>query len=272
MQKMWSSLLKKVLWNLSRGKAKAKSAFTRVRRHLLVHIQDEEVDVDSIKEMCDALDDSEQETMDIMLRLSDRYKDKNDSQANYKLSQEIEQLEIEYSSAQNWAQEIIDSKLLKSSKKPAHQPDEYGSGSHTVKITEQSQLQSAASRQPITGSGDRLFLIEPSVLGNDQDNSLDKSSLIGHDLWRQLKRVTIPLFSGDKRTYQNWKAAFMACIDKAPATAEYKLLQLRQCLTGEALKVIKSLGYSATAYEAAKYRLERKFGGKDDKLLCTLRR
>ena len=123
-------------------------------------------------------------------------------------------------------------------------------------------MQLATSRQPITDSGDRLFLTEPSVLGNDQDNSLNESNLLGHDLWRQLKRVTIPSFSGDKRTYQNWKAAFMACIDKAPATAEYKLLQLRQCLTGEALKVIESLGYSETAYEVAKNRLERKFGGK----------
>ena len=43
------------------------------------------------------------------------------------------------------------------------------------------------------------------------------------------------------------KAAFMACIDKAPATPEYKLLQLQQCLTGEALKAIESLGYSAAA-------------------------
>lgn len=55
---------------------------------------------------------------------------------------------------------------------------------------------------------------------NDQDNVLNESSLIGHDLWRQLKRVTISVFSGDKRTYQNWKAAFMACIGKASATAE----------------------------------------------------
>ena len=54
----------------------------------------------------------------------------------------------------------------------------------------------------------------------------------------------------------------MVCIDKVPAMAEYKLLQLRQCLTGEAFKVIESLGYSATAYEAAKDRLEKKFGGK----------
>jgi len=33
------------------------------------------------------------------------------------------------------------------------------------------------------------------------------------------------------------------------------------CLSGEALKAIESLGYSPTAYEAAKERLERKFGG-----------
>lgn len=85
---------------------------------------------------------------------------------------------------------------------------------------------------------------------------------IGQDLWRQLKRVQIPVFSGDKRSYQSWKAAFLACIDSAPATGEYKLLQLRQYLSGEALKVIENLGHSATAYEAAKERLERKYGGR----------
>ena len=50
-------------------------------------------------------------------------------------------------------------------------------------------------------------------------------------------------------------------MDQAPATPEYKLLQLRQCLAGEALKSIESLGHSATAYHAAMDRLERKFGG-----------
>ena len=58
------------------------------------------------------------------------------------------------------------------------------------------------------------------------------------------------------------KASFLACIDSAPATAEYKLLQLRQYVSGEALKVIDSLGHSATAYEAAKSRSDRKYGGK----------
>ena len=65
-----------------------------------------------------------------------------------------------------------------------------------------------------------------------------------------------------QETYQNWKAPFLACIDSAPATDEYKLLLLRQYVSGEALKVIDNLGQPAAAYEAAKDRLERKYGGK----------
>ena len=98
-------------------------------------------------------------------------------------------------------------------------------------------------------------------LDEGTSQNMADSALIGQDLWKQFKRVSIPVFSGDKRTYSNWKAAFLACVDQAPATPEYKLLQLRQCLAGEALKTIESLGHSAGAYQAAKERLEQKFGG-----------
>ncbi|KAJ8050677.1 hypothetical protein HOLleu_03974 [Holothuria leucospilota] len=81
-------------------------------------------------------------------------------------------------------------------------------------------------------------------------------------MWKQLKRVSIPVFSGDVEVYENWKAAFLVCIDVAPATPEYKLLQLRQYLSDEALMVIENLGHSAKAYQSAKDRLERKYGDK----------
>ena len=51
-----------------------------------------------------------------------------------------------------------------------------------------------------------------------------KAQSIGQDLWRQLKSVEIPIFSGDKRKYQSWKVAFIAFIDNAWVTVEYKLL------------------------------------------------
>ena len=87
------------------------------------------------------------------------------------------------------------------------------------------------------------------IYDSGQRQNVTDSALISQDLWKQLKRVTIPVFSGEKKTYQNWKAAFTACVDQAPATAEYKQLQLRQCLAGEALKAIESLGHSAAAKE-----------------------
>ena len=69
------------------------------------------------------------------------------------------------------------------------------------------------------------------------------------------------MFSGDKKSYHNLKAAFTVCVDQAPVTAEYRLLQLRECLAGEALKAIESFGHSSAAYQAAKELVEWKFGG-----------
>ena len=53
----------------------------------------------------------------------------------------------------------------------------------------------------------------------------------------------------------------MVCVDKAPTSSEYKLLQLRQYLSEEAIRVTESLGHPTTAYQATKERLERKYGG-----------
>ena len=97
-----------------------------------------------------------------------------------------------------------------------------------------------------------------------------ESERIGNDLWRQLKRVSIPIFDGDKRQYGNWKSAFTVCIDHVLATAEYKLLQLRQYIHGDALKSIEEHGDSEYAYQAAKERLERKNGGQRRKILLHI--
>ena len=63
----------------------------------------------------------------------------------------------------------------------------------------------------------REKLIEQTVSqGNiHEPESCDVYS-IGEDVWRQLKRIQLPVFTGDKRSYPNWKAAFMACVDTAP--------------------------------------------------------
>ncbi|XP_065185806.1 uncharacterized protein LOC135816538 [Sycon ciliatum] len=84
----------------------------------------------------------------------------------------------------------------------------------------------------------------------------------GHEPWTQMKRVSIETFTGDKRKYEEWKASFIACVDSSPATPEYKFLQMKQFLGGDALQVVANLGYTQRGYDTAKARLEKKFGGK----------
>ena len=104
-------------------------------------------------------------------------------------------------------------------------------------------------------------------LGNSDANNKSLTQKIGQDLWRQLKRVSIPLFNGDKINYKNWKPFFNVCVDQVPATAEYKLLQLRQYVPGEAPNEMKNLDHSSLNYEAAIDQLEREYGGQRHKLM-----
>ena len=113
---------------------------------------------------------------------------------------------------------------------------------------------------------DKSFTVPSNVCPRDCSNPLD----VGADLYQQLKRVSIPTFSGEKRSYATWKAAFVACIDKSKASPEYKLLQLRQYLKGPALQATDGLGHSAAAYEAAKSRLERKHGGEPRRIAACM--
>ena len=147
-----------------------------------------------------------------------------------------------------------------------HEPEQHGNAGGVTDVNSHDQhVQSsehcgAKSEKSQATINAHAAEFEPTQSYMYTDSRSDVS--IGNDMWRQLKRVQIPTFSGNKKNYQNWKAAFLSCIDSAPATPEYKLLQLRQYLSGDALKVIDSLGHSATAYEAAKDRLDRKYGGK----------
>jgi len=96
--------------------------------------------------------------------------------------------------------------------------------------------------------------------GGNLDNSSAKDSHVA-DPNKQLERIRIPKFSGDKMKYSSWWAAFSSCVDETSLSPQFKMLRLESCLEGEAAATVKGLGYSSAAYEAAKTRLSRKYGG-----------
>ena len=101
--------------------------------------------------------------------------------------------------------------------------------------------QAHTSFQPLSSSNEVQFLTP--IVSQPLSSSYDQISI---DSTAALKRVSIPKFSGNKKGYEAWKAAFYACVDHARASPEYKLLRLHECLQGEALKVIESLGHCSS--------------------------
>ena len=206
--------------------------------------------------------DTLETAMDTMTSLTDKYKETRDRDSNSKLCQEIERLEIEYSAAQWQAQEVLAEisnlnkcvkhlgsnvpRPLDSSELPAEGQSQNSVSTEREKVHQPSvtikETDYDSRKVPLSQTAAKFLHSaipsqgRPHSFGEYTSQTANNTSLIGQDLWRQLKKVTIPVFSGDKRTYQNWKATFVNCVDQAPATPEYKLLQLRQCLVGEALK------------------------------------
>ena len=129
---------------LKQFKAKSKSHFTKLRQCLLVALQEETVDIniDKINALCEELDGVEEEVLDIMTKLSYKYKEQKDSKMCIKVSQEISQIEQEYTNGQNRAQQMLDRRLI--DLRPAYQQEDRDS----VSRKKQNLMQSASYNRP----------------------------------------------------------------------------------------------------------------------------
>ena len=86
--------------------------------------------------------------------------------------------------------------------------------------------------------------------------------LVQGSLHVKLKGADLPKFSGeDKADYEPWRAAFMSIVDGMDIPVGEKVLRLPISLTRKALTLVKDLRYFINAYERAKEKLEKKYGG-----------
>jgi hypothetical protein len=177
--------------------------------------------------------------MNIMEQLVTIYNENLDQDNIQKMSAETDTMEAEFSSTMEHAHRALDEK--------ADVAFARVNDSHSEAIEETQSNVPIVEYRDIGSYGG----FEVPDRRQHRRTNFTAGEHIGQDLWKQLKWVSIPVFSADKRNYESWKASFIACVDMAPASAEYKLLQLRQYLSGEALKVIENLGHSAASYDTA---------------------
>ena len=272
--------------SLRQQKAKDKSAFTRIKNKLL-SLPDEE-DYPSrreVKAACQKLCEVQEGTMSTMEELSQEYFISKEKKKRKKLTGEMDKIEAEFSEVHEKAQEYLDSRKdeLSTLATDASENTRRRRIEESVarKSVEKQALEEQVKReQDIARQKEDLQELRcqyRSRLFDDEDlqdlkeseskgletgktpvnNWVESRSTqsLGKDMWNQLKRVSIPVFN--LKIVRGLEKGFHGI-----ATPEYKLLQLRQYLSGEALKVVEPLGHSAGAYKTAKKRLERKFGGK----------
>ena len=267
--------------DLKQDKARQKSSFTRIKNKLLRMLDEQDYPSRrEIKEMCHQLSDAQERAMETMHRLSMEYALLKDREKRKKVVEEMNKLELEFLEVNEKAQEYLDAhkdelssleteasentrrcRITESVAKKSTEQIRRDETRHKEKFDDYKESSRELNRhyKETFDSGGRKFTKE-----------LYEEPTLGWNMWNQLKRISIPVFNGDRRAYEGWKAAFMACVHQAPATPDYKLLQLRQHLSGEALKIVEPFGHSAAAYEAAIALLERKLGGQRRKLALHL--
>ena len=102
----------KRLTRIKLEKTKAKSAFTRARRHLVtlfVRVDDSEtVDIAKVNEACHALETAQDRVLELLTQLSVEYTTLEDWQNIEKVSAEIDRLDLEFSDSHGQAQSYIE--------------------------------------------------------------------------------------------------------------------------------------------------------------------
>ena len=158
--------------------------------------------------------------METMGKLSEDYLLTKDKEKRRRLGDEMEKLEVEFSEAHDQAQEYLTIARKNATKDTRRR--------RVKESVAWKSVETSAVKLEFKGSNKAQSCVEKST------ESYSAPSL-GQDMEKQLKRVSIPRFYGDKSLYGSWETASVACVDKVPATPEYKLPQLRQYLSGESL-------------------------------------
>ena len=209
--------IEKRIEDFKQDKARQKSSFTRIKNKLLRML--DEKDYPSrreIKEMCHQLSDAQERAMETMHRLSMEYALLKDREKRKKVVEEMDKLELEFSEANEKAQEYLDARKDELSSLAT----EVSENTRRCRITESEAKKSAEQmRRDETMHKEKFDNYKESLreLNRHYKETFDSGGrkftkepyeepTLSRDMWNQLKRVSIPVFNGDRRAYEGWKA------------------------------------------------------------------
>lgn len=239
---------------LKREKKNAKSNLTRMLNQLAVLVSDEKYDRRKIVEVIERLERLRDEVMRILEELETVYSKLQDEENERKTSKEMEEVSEQVDRELGEARVImlaqVNSSISRMARNGGSEDKEKAQrmceSQHFGEDKREDNRVPSEERRPICiDSPERSHSQTPTRhTSNPQVGDLFNSS---NAVNGQLERIKIPVFGGNKLEFPRWHAAFSSCVDSSSLSAQFKMLRLEGCLTGEAAQMVKGLGYSEGA-------------------------
>ena len=106
---------------------------------------------------------------------------------------------------------------------------EIKAGEEADELMERIEKEACIARLALTSTATKTTPGNNGSAKNTSSNEKKEASGISN-----LERIKIPNFSGNKSEFPHWHATFISCVDQTSMTAQFKMLRLESCLTGEA--------------------------------------
>ncbi|XP_077992825.1 uncharacterized protein LOC144446858 [Glandiceps talaboti] len=76
-----------------------------------------------------------------------------------------------------------------------------------------------------------------------------------------IAKPSLPKFNGDKAQFQDWREQFEVFVNQVEMPVRFKMVMLKNSLTGQPLQLVSRLGYTDHQYKMALTKLEQRYGG-----------
>jgi hypothetical protein len=76
-----------------------------------------------------------------------------------------------------------------------------------------------------------------------------------------MAKPSLPKYGGERGQYPDWWEQFDVFVNQSDVPVRFKMIMLKNCLTGTPLELVQKLGYTDVQYQMALEKLETRYGG-----------
>jgi hypothetical protein len=109
-----------------------------------------------------------------------------------------------------------------------------------------------------------MLLSSPAIAGSrstpHSSSRVEKSEDIRR-FFQGVAKPSLPKFTGNRGEFQDWWEQYNVFVHETDVPVRFKMVMLKNCLSGTPLELVKGLGYSEIQYEMAIAKLEQRYGG-----------